>query len=320
MSVGEVDGFNGHFHEAGFYASDAEFRALIVPFVAEGIAAGEPVVIGYDKRKADLLRSWLDDPSTVTFIADRSLYATPARAIATYRGMFERHVAAGAPRIRIAGDVPHPGNGGRFEGWDRYEFAVNSVWEEFPVRSLCLYDARTVSEQVRNVVERAHPHVVTAAGVHGVNSRYEGHGTRSDLPVTADPLEASTPAVELTNPSAAEARQTLEKIARRRVDDHTLEDLLLGISEAVANARLHGVPPTTVRIWATDSRVVVRVQDRGKGPVDPLAGLVPSANTTFGTGLGLWMTHLLDIDATLIPTADGFSLRLRAVRDPAPVD
>jgi hypothetical protein len=50
-------------HEAGFYSSDAEFLALIVPFVTGGIAAGEPVVIGYDDRKRDLLRTELTGPT-----------------------------------------------------------------------------------------------------------------------------------------------------------------------------------------------------------------------------------------------------------------
>jgi hypothetical protein len=48
MRTGAARGHEGHFHEAGFYGSDAEFAALIVLFAEEGIAAGEPVVIGYD--------------------------------------------------------------------------------------------------------------------------------------------------------------------------------------------------------------------------------------------------------------------------------
>jgi len=133
------------FHEVGFYRSDAEFGALIVPFVEEGVAAGQPVILGYDDRKASLLRSWLYDPGAVAFIADRSLYATPARAIASYWQMFGELTAAGATQIRIAGDVPHEGNGGRFAGWDRYEAAANTVWNQFPVWSRCLYDATTTA-------------------------------------------------------------------------------------------------------------------------------------------------------------------------------
>jgi hypothetical protein len=109
MRTGAARGHVGHFHEAGFYGCDAEFAALIVPFAEQGIAAGEPVIIGYDDRKSGLLRSWLTDPSAVDFIGDKGLYATPARAIATYRRLFEFHVAMGAGQIRIAGDVPHPG-------------------------------------------------------------------------------------------------------------------------------------------------------------------------------------------------------------------
>src|SRR5215472_16633974 len=89
----------GRFHEAGFYRTDAEFRALIIPFAEEGVAAGQPVILGYDDRKAGLLRSWLSDPAAVTFIPDNSLYATPARAIASYWRMFEQHLGAGAARI-----------------------------------------------------------------------------------------------------------------------------------------------------------------------------------------------------------------------------
>jgi hypothetical protein len=46
MRTGAARGHTGHFHEAGFYRSDAEFGALIVPFAEEGIAVGEPVILG----------------------------------------------------------------------------------------------------------------------------------------------------------------------------------------------------------------------------------------------------------------------------------
>lgn len=78
MKADAAAGRVGHVHEAGFYASHDEFRGLILPFVEEGLDAGEPVVIGYDHRKSDLLRGWLRDPSGVTFITDTALYATPA--------------------------------------------------------------------------------------------------------------------------------------------------------------------------------------------------------------------------------------------------
>ena len=312
MRTGAAHGHVGHFHEAGFYGSDAEFAALIVPFVEEGVAAGEPVIIGYDDRKAGLLRSWLADPAAVEFIADQGLYATPTRAIAAYRRLFEFHTTMGAAQIRIAGDVPHPGNGRRFEGWDRYECAVNTVWQDFPVWSRCLYDTTTTPPAVLDIVERTHPRLVSPSGQRRVSERYQEAAVFEGLPVAPDPLEATTPMVELTGRPAADTRQALAQIGRGRLARTTLTDLTLGASEAVSNALRHGHPPVTVRIWATPDRIVVSVHDTGPGPADPLAGLVPAADSPADPGLGLWVIHQLGIDTALIHTGDGFTVRLRA--------
>jgi MEDS: MEthanogen/methylotroph, DcmR Sensory domain/Histidine kinase-like ATPase domain len=312
MRTGAARGHVGHFHEAGFYSDDTEFAALIVPFVEEGIAAGEPVIIGYDDRKSALLRSWLGDPSAVQFIADQSLYATPARAIAAYRRLFEHHVARGAGQIRIAGDVPHPGNGGRFDGWDRYEWAVNTVWQDFPVWGRCLYDTATAPKAVLDVVERTHPRLVSPSGQRQASERYQQMQAFHPLPPVPDPLEASIPLMELVDPAPAEARQAIARIGHGRIPDATLADLIIGASEAVGNALRHGQRPATVRIWATLDRIVVSVHDTGPGPADPLAGLVPTTQGTAGLGMGLWVLQQLNLDAALLPTRDGFTVRLRA--------
>jgi anti-sigma regulatory factor (Ser/Thr protein kinase) len=313
MRTGAARGQAGHFHEAGFYRSDAEFGALIMPFAEEGIAAGEPVILGYDDRKSALLRSWLTDSSAVEFVGDESLYAKPARAIAAYRRLFELHLAMGAGQIRIAGDVPHPGNGGRFEGWDRYEAAVNTVWQDFPVWGRCLYDTTTAPAAVLDVVERTHPRLVSPSGQRRESRRYQDALVFEGLPYAPDPLEDSTPLAELVNRPAADARHTLARIAHSHIPGTIVQDLLIGVTEAVTNAHRHGRPPVTVRIWATPDRVVVTVHDTGHGPADRLVGLVPVPSSTPDPhrGMGLWVTHQLDIDVTLRYAGDGFTIRLR---------
>lgn len=312
MRTGAARGQEGHFHEAGFYRSDGEFRDLIVPFAEEGIAAGEPVIIGYDDRKNALVRSWLTDPSAVTFLADTSLYATPSRAIAAYRRLFEFHAASGAGQIRITGELPHPGNGGTFEGWDRYEAAVNTVWDDFPVWGLCLYDTVTAPASVLAVAARTHPSIVSPSGTHRANDRFQDAGEFEALPLAPDPLEQTRPMIEQVDRSAAEARQALAQIGRGRVADAILEDLEIGVTVAVSNALVHGRGPVTVRFWATPDRVVITVHDLGRGPADPLAGLVPTPANSAQPGLGLWLIHQLDIDVALNHADDGFTVRLRA--------
>jgi anti-sigma regulatory factor (Ser/Thr protein kinase) len=312
MRTGAARGHVGHFHEAGFYGSDAEFAALIVPFVEEGVAAGEPVIIGYDDRKSGLLRSWLSEPSAVEFIRGEDLYATPARAIAACRRTFEHHVATGAGQIRFAGDVPHPGNGGRFEGWDRYELAINTVWQDLPVWGRCLYDTTTAPRAVLDAAERTHPLLVSPSGQRTASERYQKPGVFDPLPPAPDPLEATSPLVELIGRPPADTRQAITQAGRGRVTEGALADLIIGASEAVGNALRHGQPPATVRIWATADRIVVHVHDTGPGPADPLAGLVPASPGDSRLGMGLWLMQQLDIDTALIHAPTGFTVRLRA--------
>jgi anti-sigma regulatory factor (Ser/Thr protein kinase) len=319
MRTGAARGCVGHVHEAGFYSSDAEFLALIVPFVTGGLAAGEPVIIGYDDRKCDLLRAALPRHDAVGFIADTRLYATPASAIEAYRQQFQRHVAAGAEQIRIAGDVPHEGNGGRFAGWDRYESAVNIVWQDYPVYSRCLYDATTLSDHVRDVVERTHRRLLTADGG-AASPRYQETDDFERLPPAADPLEAASPAVALIGASPRKTRHEVAEAARGRIDAATVRELLFAVSEAVLNAHLHGRRPVIVRVWTGPDRIVVRVHDNGPGPADPLTGLVPAGGPACA-GLGLWLIHqFTNIDIALLAAADGFTVRLRGGRLPAPAE
>ncbi len=312
MTADAVRGSLGCVHEAGFYGSDDEFRTIIVPFVEEGLAAGEPVIIGYDERKAGLLRSWLPDLSAVNFLGAKSLYASPAGTIASYRKMFDGYLTEGARRIRVAGDVPHPGNGGRFEGWDRYEAALNTVWDDLPVWALCLYDTATAPAGVLEVVEQTHPRIALPGGSRRRGRGYLDPSDFRGLPVPPDPLERTAPAAELLARSAAEARHALNQAGRGLVADEILQDFLIGVSEAVSNALLYGQPPVTVRIWAVPGRLVVSVHDRGDGPANHLAGLVPTPHrgTGQGMGLGLWVMHQLGLDVALCYGDDGFTLRL----------
>ena len=308
----EPTGRPGRFHEAGFYRSDAEFAALIVPFVEEGVTAGQPVILGYDDRKASLLRAWLDDPGAVTFIAGNSLYATPARAIASYGQLFERLTAAGATQIRIAGDVPHEGNGGRFAGWDRYESAASTVWNQFPIWSRCLYDATTAAARVLDIAARTHPRIVLPSGQYQASGQYQDLAEFRPLPPDPDPLEDSVPAIVMSDPSPAQVRHVLTVIGVGRVSGTALEELMIGVGEAVGNARRHGRPPVTARIWAGSGRILIHVHDTGPGPADPLAGLVPVQAGPGRRGGGLWRIHMLGLDAALIRSRDGFTVRLAA--------
>jgi anti-sigma regulatory factor (Ser/Thr protein kinase) len=101
---------------------------------------------------------------------------------------------------------------------------------------------------------------------------------------------------------------------RRRppqLDPADIDHLVFAVSEAVTNAVSHGRPPVRFRLWTAPDRIAATVTDRGDGPTDPFAGLLPVTDTsTSSAGLGLWLTHQLCSHVTLDTTDDGFAIRL----------
>ncbi|MBY8847671.1 sensor histidine kinase [Saccharothrix longispora] len=306
MRTGAPSGHAGYFHETAFYGSDAGFRDLVVPFLDEGVAHGEPVLVACGTANQRLLREAVSDPSGVVFVPRTEQYDRPTEAIIAYRKLFAEY--AGAPQIRVVGEVPHPGTGASWDWWARYEAAVNQVFAEFPLWGLCPYDLRTTPAGVLVDVLRTHPHVTGADGGHAANPDYSASWTWPDI--APDPLQAVPPTVALTDPSPAEARRAVTAAASTTgLTGDERDDIVYATSEAVTNALCHGKPPVSVRAWAGRARLVVAVTDRGTGPSSPLAGLVPTTDTT-SAGIGLWLTHRTCRDVALARDDEGYTIRL----------
>ena len=343
MPGAPTDG-SGYLHEAVLYDSDEEFLGVVVPFLQEGVAAGEPCLVALGASSTRLVRAAVGNTNGLTFLDDR--YNRPASAIRSNRDHFAARLTDGASRIRVASEVPHPGVGAPWDGWARYEAAVNHAYAEFPLWGLCAYDTRITPASVLDDVARTHPHLATADG-RWVNPRYQDPAeflTRRP-PSQGDPVEtASPPVIDLMDPTPAAARDAVHTADMTRPDtvrsDPTapgtlqveapqpdtprpdtpqrepppldaadVEHLVFAVSEAVTNALIHGRPPVRFRLWTAPDRIVATVTDRGDGPADPFAGLLPVTDTC-SAGLGLWLTHQLCSHVTLDTTDDGFTIRL----------
>jgi anti-sigma regulatory factor (Ser/Thr protein kinase) len=299
----------GYVHEAAFYDGDEQLLALIVPFFTEGIRSGQPVISALAPGNQRRIHDVFGD-SGVLYLGGDSQYRSPAAAIRAYQELFSRHTAEGARRIRVAGEIPGAGDGEPWDGWARYEAAVNHAYREFPVWALCCYDVRATSPQVLDDVRRTHSHVAVD-GTPATNPAFVDPAafllSRSDA--WRDPIENTRPAVELLNPVPAQAREAATMLAAAgELSDEERSGLLLAVSEAVSNAIMHGRPPLVVRAWPVPGRVVVTVTDTGAGPADPYAGLLPVPGGP--GGVGLWISHQVCTYAGFQRGPDGFTLRL----------
>jgi anti-sigma regulatory factor (Ser/Thr protein kinase) len=313
MRTGHAAGHVGYLHEAIFYSSTDELLEVVVPFLTGGLEAGEPTVVALGETHSAAVRAALPAGAEVDYLTGGAMYARPAGAIRSYRRLLADHVAGGAGQVRIVGELPPAALGTTWNWWARYESAINHAYDEYPLWSMCAYDARTTPPQVLADVARTHPSVAAPGGRHVASGTYVEPTAYLATPraVPADPLEAGRPAVDLVEPSPASARRVVAAAVAGRLPAETVDELLIAVSEAVSNALRHGRPPVRLRAWAGDGRAVVTVSDGGAGPTDPFAGLLPARNRV-GGGLGLWLTHQLCDHVTLERTGEGFTIRLVA--------
>jgi anti-sigma regulatory factor (Ser/Thr protein kinase) len=311
MRTGAPAGRTGYFHEAVRFGSDDDLLAVALPFLRDGVAAGEPTIVALCEPNAALVREALGDDRSVVFHEVGDLYTRPAGAIRAYRDLFTELAADGVHQIRVLGELPPAALGVTWDGWARYESATNDAYDEFPLWSMCAYDTRTNPAEVLADVARTHPHVATPGDRHVTSADYVAPDLflRHDRPMAPDPLQLGPPAVELTDPAPGAARTALTQVSDGVLSADALNDLRLAVTETVSNAMTHGVPPTRVRFWVGPDRVVVTVTDRGSGPADPFAGLRAAAHAPIG-GLGLWLTHQLCDDVAMSSTTDGFTIRM----------
>jgi anti-sigma regulatory factor (Ser/Thr protein kinase) len=307
----------GFRHEAAFYGSDEDFLALAVPFLADGIAAGDPTLLAVPAPLQRRVQEALGGRPGLTLIAGEQ-YRQPFTTLQRNRQMFLDCVGTAdrwIRQIRMIGAVPDADIGAQWGGWVRYEAAINDLYATLPVWSICPYDTRSVPAEVLDDVERTHPYLAAAGGEHRPNPRYTeptaflAERARKEI----DPLERSRPDLTLTDPAPADGRRAAAALAATTtLDRETIDGLVVGVSEALANAIRHGRPPVELRAWAAPKRVLVVVQDQGSGPTDPYAGYLPRRGDQVDTGLGLWITHQVCSRVTLTHSRDGFTVRLVA--------
>ena len=313
MRTGAAAGHEGYLHEAVHYSSDDELLAVLVPFLTGGSDAGEPTLVALGERNAALVRSALPARARVEYLTGGAVYARPTAAIRSYRRLLAGHVAAGAPQIRIIGELPGSAFGRTWDWWARYESAINHAYDDFPLWSMCAYDRRTTPAHVLADVDRTHPRTARPDGTHAVSEAYTDPVTylSEPRPAPPDPVQATPPVADLTAPTPGAARQAVRAANRGIVPDDDLEDLVVAVSEAITNAMVHGRPPVAMRVWTGADRIVVTVSDGGAGPKDPFAGLLPATDRATG-GRGLWIVHQSCNHVTGHGTAGGYTLRLTA--------
>jgi anti-sigma regulatory factor (Ser/Thr protein kinase) len=290
-------------HAALVYGEPDDFAAAVLGFVADGVAAGEAVLVAATSASAARLRARLGRRADlVRLLVLSRLGANPARILAVmrgfageYRGRAIRCVQelywTGRPltelceAMRLDALAERALTGTALAGLTLAGQAHSGQHLAGPALSgpepaggsvslLCGYDAR-LDPDLLAVAEQAHQ-----AGQPG---RWEALDELSGSPGWAAGLRFRDEQAEVRRFVAAQAQ--LAGLSPARVTD-----LVLVVGELAANTLTHTDGPGQLTMWAADGMVICQVSDSGQIS-DPLAGTVCPDPAAAGRRRGLWLVQ-----------------------------
>ncbi|MFI8067828.1 anti-sigma factor RsbA family regulatory protein [Streptomyces sp. NPDC086033] len=293
-------------HPALFYRGEEEYLHGTVPFVRDGLKAGEPVAVAVPGPNLAMLKAALgEDVAHVKFLDMTEAGRNPGRIIPRVLRAFadtHRHT-----RVRIIGEPIWAGRSTvEYPACVQHEALINPAFEGRDVTILCPYDADRLDEQVLTDAYATHPLIISGGRERPSTSYAPEH-------VVArynQPLEQPAAAEELAFQAdrLPGARHfAVERAARFGLSGGRLEDVALIVAELTTNSVVHGGGSGVLRVWAEGDQVVCEVRDHGNLD-DPLAGRRPPAREKPG-GRGLLLVHSLADLVRLHTGPDGTTVR-----------
>ena len=261
-------------HNLFLYGEDSALVDQVVPFLTEGIAEREAVVIVLDPRKTALIREALGPIAGRVASVDRdSYYTRPEDALAGYDARVRRYLRAGAPRVRVFGELPLCRTKTDSDTWILYEALLNPAFAHHPVTIVCGLDGREQPDEVIEGSWRTHPR--------SLNHDWSDNGHFHD---PSDTVRALTPppddvsgleAIPADGGARALRRRLQSEMAAAQIPDDRAQKLLAATGEILTNAHGHGGGVRAVRAGRVGDQFVCEISDHGPGLDDPLAGYLP---------------------------------------------
>ena len=261
-------------HEAFLWHDAADFTAGLVPFLEDGLEAGEPTLVAVLPEHAQWLKDALGERADeIEFIDMPGLGGNPARIIPAWQRFLD---ARGDERRPVRG-VGEPIWPGRREEELRecqlHEALLNvAVDPGVPFWLICPYDAEQLSPAVIEETYRSHPVIVEAGAYHG-STQYAGRSHVDSLfsAELAEPAP-STRAIHFSSHTVSRLFAYLKLELYVSGVPRAQAAALAAVLGRLAQSSLHrGSSGGTVRIWRQPDSVVCEVAD-DTVVSDPLLG------------------------------------------------
>lgn len=243
-------------HEALVYSSDEELLARAVPFIRDGIIAGQPVIVALTPDKFALVRDALGlDAERVSFIDASRHYRRPANTLAEYRRRLDEELSRpGVDLVRVIGEVGFGPTDEASDDWKRYESAINQAFADYPVWVVCGYDTRALPEEL--IAGALHTHPVVSNGDHrGPSGDYIDTDQLVNVPLrreTGSSIDGGEFLARLTiagERELADATRVVAGVARAGgLSAVAVGDVTVAVGELVRDGLRRGEGQTSVQV------------------------------------------------------------------------
>lgn len=300
--VGSQAGFT---HAALLYASDEEYLAGVLPFIEEGLASGQPVLVVVPAARQRLIEHAIGSPAGLTLRPMERVGRNPAWIIPAWAEFLADHV--GTP-VRGVGEPIWPARSDdELSECVRHEALLNLAFAEAEAFTLlCPYDVAGLEAEVVEAAGRTHPAMCHRGDV-TASAAYSGPELADD-PLPPAPADAAVRTFDRDGVPAA--RRWVASIAEGAgLDPARVSDLVVAVSEALTNSVVHGGGGGRLAAWVDGRAVVCEIIDAGRIE-DPLAGRVrPTLEAE--RGRGLWIINQLCDLVQVRATDAGQRIRFR---------
>jgi anti-sigma regulatory factor (Ser/Thr protein kinase) len=299
-------------HEALFYAGSGDFLDGTVPFIREGVAAGEPVLVAVPAARVGLLRSALGaDAAAVRFADMEELGRNPARIIPAWQEFVDVHGGAGRPLRGIGEPIWSGRTEPEIDECVRHESLLNLAFDDGPGwQLLCPYDTDRLADEVLAHARRTHPSVVEDGLTEACGEYLAPCHAPGPFEGRLDAVPPGSAVMPFERAQLGAVRLFTEIWAiDAGLGPGRVTDLVLAVNELAANSIRHGGGAGTARAWRSDGSLVFQIEDRGR-VTHPLAGrLRPGYD--YPDGRGLWIANQVCDLVQIRSGEDGTTVRIR---------
>jgi anti-sigma regulatory factor (Ser/Thr protein kinase) len=284
----------GFRHEALLYEGVDQFLSRTVPFIQQGVIAGEAVLVVVNERKIDLLKDRLGDKSDAVSFADmKTVGSNPARIIPAWRNFVDVSSQRRQAMRGIGEPIWPDRTAPELAECHHHEALLNAAFGDTPrFWLMCPYDTGALQPEVIEDLARTHPLVNHGTGAVESPAYDEARATSEHFTDPLPPPAAPLSEFAYSRDSLRDLRAWIsDHSARAGLDEERTGELVLAAHEIATNSVLHGGGSGLARFWTEYRTIICEFADAGHMQRALVGREFPRKDQPHGRGL--WMVNQL---------------------------